>query len=595
MGENSATRKQLQNICVAILLVAASTTLRALFLGGLERATPYLTFYPTVMVAAIIGGFPAGMLATTLSALICYYWISLGHMSFVEWLAMSVFFFSCAMISGMAEAMKRARNSTIKAKEEAESANLAKSVFLANMSHELRTPLNAVIGFSRLMQASPNLTGEHNQYLSIINRSGGHLLNLINNVLDISKIEAGRVELAEAHTDLHQTVHDIRSMMIVQAAEKGLFFQVEQSPDLPRYVIVDQGKLRQVLINLTENALKYTNSGQVILRAAVVKKDNPQEGWIRFEIEDSGPGINEEDQERIFSPFVRGGDLPPAESGTGLGLAISRQYVKMIGGRIVVESVPGKGSIFSFEIPVATSPIEQVQTKIRHERIKGLEDGQPLYRILIVEDQQENLLLLRKLLEPLAFDLVEAHNGLEALELFKKCNPDLIWMDIRMPVMDGLEATRRIKATKAGAGTKIVALTAHALEAERKEILAAGCDDFICKPYRDTEIFDAMARHLGVRYLYEEEQTTPSELDHELRPEQLVVLPAELLRQLHQAVLELDKVQIYKLITKVVLYDAAIAKQLETFVLNLEYDRLLTVFEDEAVKALYEVKGARND
>jgi len=588
MDKISATRKQLQNICIAILLVVASTALRGLFLEGLGRATPYLTFYPTVMVAAIIGGFLAGMLATTLSALICYYWISQGYMSFVEWLAMSVFVLSCAMISVMAEAMKRARSSAIKAMEEAESANSAKSVFLSNMSHELRTPLNSVIGFSRIMQSAPNLPEEHKQYLGIINHSGEHLLNLINNVLDISKIEAGRVELAEDHTDLHQLIHEMRSMMSVQAVEKDLVFLVQQSPALPRYIIVDQGKLRQVLINLIGNALKYTGSGQVILRAAVVKEDTSQEARVQFEIEDSGSGISEEDKARIFTPFVRVSDLSPAASGTGLGLAISKQYVELMGGRISVESEPDKGSLFSFEIPVTISPMEQAPTELRHERITGVADGQPRYRLLIVEDQQENLLLLRKLLEPLSFDLIEAHNGLEALELFEKWHPHLIWMDIRMPVMDGLEATRRIKSTKAGASTKIVALTAHALEAEQAEIQAAGCDEVIRKPYKDSEIFEAMARHLGIRYLYEDEQVTPPGSDHALRPEQLVVLPVELIRELHQAVLELNTARIHELIGGIVLHDAAIAGQLEALVQNLEYDRLLNVLEDKAVKLLYE-------
>ncbi|MFH1518784.1 MAG: response regulator, partial [Pseudomonadota bacterium] len=279
------------------------------------------------------------------------------------------------------------------------------------------------------------------------------------------------------------------------------------------------------------------------------------------------------------------------ETGTGLGLAISNQYVELMGGRIGIESEPGKGSVFQLEVPVRIPTVEGVPAMLWHGRITGLAVGQPRYRILIVEDQPENLLLLRKLLEPLSFELREAVNGQEAVELFKEWYPHLIWMDIRMPVMDGLAATRCIKATEAGARTAIIALTAHALEEERIEILAAGCDDFVRKPYREAEIFEAMARHLGLEYLYEDEQMPPGGAESEVRPEQLAALPAELLRRLHQAAVELDTAQALELIGQIATNNASVGSGLEMLAKRLEYDRLLKLLESADDRLVAEPKG----
>ncbi len=338
------------------------------------------------------------------------------------------------------------------AKARAEAANRAKSSFLANMSHELRTPLNAVLGFSRLLKNDPDVTPPQQETLDIIVRSGEHLLNLINNVLDMAKIESGQVALKESEVDLHRLLHEMQSLMGVGAVEKGLRFALEHDPDLPRFVAVDAGKLRQVLLNLLGNAIKYTDSGGVKLRARLASIHGSEKANVRFEVEDSGPGISQEDCQRIFFPFVQLGDQAPAQAGTGLGLAICKQYVELMGGQIGVTSQPGKGSVFYFEIPVSILPSVAERDELKHRRILGLAEGQPRHRLLIVEDQPENRLLLRRLLAPLGFELREAANGQEAVALFEQWHPDLIWMDIRMPVMDGLEAVRRIRATQAGGG-----------------------------------------------------------------------------------------------------------------------------------------------
>ncbi len=470
------------------------------------------------------------------------------------------------------------------AKEQAEKANRAKSVFLANMSHELRTPLNAVLGFSEVMKNSRDVTVEQRENLNIITRSGEHLLSLINNVLNMSKIESGRVELEESHLDLRQLIQEIKLLMNVRAVEKGLDFILEQAPGLPGNIAVDGGKLRQVLINLMGNAIKYTQEGSVTLK--IDYRQLRIEDWkkaaapdpfslvnLQFSVMDTGPGIREEDRDRIFSPFVQLGERPPTEAGTGLGLAICKQYAELMGGAVSVASEEGKGSAFHLEIPVAVLPVEAVPATRRRGRVTGPAEGQPRFRLLMAEDHPENRLLLRRILEPLGFDLREAVNGREAVAIFEEWRPHLIWMDIRMPVMDGLEAIRRIKGTDAGAGTKIVALTAHALEEERRAIMAAGCDDFICKPYQYVEILDALTKHLGVRFVYEKE-TTPA-VALQVNAAALADLPDDLLHTLEQALVRIDMGAVGRAVEAIRAHNPSVADALAALARDTEFGRIL--------------------
>jgi CheY-like chemotaxis protein len=303
---------------------------------------------------------------------------------------------------------------------------------------------------------------------------------------------------------------------------------------------------------------------------------------VRFEVADTGPGISPEDCQRIFVPFVQLGDQAPAQAGTGLGLAICKQYVELMGGRIAVASKPGKGSVFHFEIPVSILESVAERDELKHRRILGLADGQPHYRLLIVEDQPENRLLLRRILNPLGFELREAVNGQEAVELFEQWQPHLIWMDIRMPVMDGLEAVRQIRATPAGEGTKIVALTAHALDEESAPIMAAGCDGLVRKPFHEQDLFEALAQHLHLKFIYESaarQESREETPELAVRPEQLDALPAQLRQDLRQAVIELDTARTQALIEEVTKRDAALGRILNTLARQLDYKCLLRLLE----------------
>jgi len=465
----------------------------------------------------------------------------------------------------------------ILARNAAEAANQAKSVFLASMSHELRTPLNAILGFSNLMRKDTLLPDNHRQNLDIINRSGEHLLTLINDVLEMAKIEAGRVQLENIPFDLGGMVRDVTDMMQMRAEEKGLQMQVDQSSQFPRYIVGDEARLRQILINLIGNAIKFTQQGGVTLRLGTRKN---KVSHLMIEVEDTGSGITPEDQQRIFEPFIQLGAQKDSK-GTGLGLSITRQFVQLMGGSIGLESEPGKGSLFRIDLPLA-DVIEADIAKAREVEkgdVVGLADGQPEYRILIVEDQLENQVLLAKLMESVGFQVKVAENGEQGVQLFRSWHPHLIWMDRRMPVMDGLEATRAIRNLPGGKAVKIVAVTASAFIEQRAESLEAGMDDFVRKPYRFNEIYGCLSKQLGVRYIYEgaPEADKPGMA---LTPEMLAALPETLRNELKEALENLESKRIASVIRQIAPVDLELHKVLAYLAENFDYPAILKALRE---------------
>lgn len=473
------------------------------------------------------------------------------------------------------------------AKQKAEAANRAKSMFLANMSHELRTPMNAILGYTHLIQRDTSLSPAHLINLDIINKSGAHLMSLINDVLEISKIETKQIELNESTFNLRVLLRDIKAMFSVRTDAKGLEFDIVGIEDAPQYVKTDENKLRQVLINILGNAVKFTDKGGIVLRIAKTHtgEQTATDGaqTVQFEISDTGAGIAEDEMEAVFEYFEQTASGISKKSGTGLGLALSQDYVHLMGGNITVTSKVGEGSTFGFEIKVKKSSQDEILKKSQRPRIIGLAPGQEIPRILIAEDKEESRRLLEKLLKTVGFKVKAAVNGKEAIELFQQWQPHFIWMDIRMPVIDGMEAARRIKETEAGKSTIIAALTAHAMEEEREDILKAGCDAFVRKPFLEHEIFSVMADQLDLKYIYEAVQVEKDSGDGAgiaLTPEWLSRLPEELKNSLYQAVLRLDTVLIQTLIDQIAEQDATLGSALDSFMKTLNFGQLLRLLED---------------
>ncbi|MDM8541489.1 PAS domain S-box protein [Desulfococcaceae bacterium HSG9] len=512
---------------------------------------------------------------------------------------------------------KRAEKELKKAKEAAEAANRAKSAFLANMSHELRTPLNAILGFAQLLGHATNLDSEQHEYLGTIRRSGDHLLALINQVLDLSKIEAGRATLNVTNFDLWDLSDEMEEMFRLRAKNKRLELLFERASDTPRYIRTDKVKLRQILINILNNAMKFTKTGGITVRTGAAeigffqktRFPQPQEvapTYLRFEISDSGPGIAPDELNKLFEAFVQTRTGRESHKGTGLGLAISKRFVKLMGGEIKAESEVGQGTTLTFQIPAGMADASDIETGESARKIIALEPNQPHYRMLIADDIESNRRLLINLLNPFDFELREAADGQEAVEIWREWRPHLIWMDIRMPIMDGIEATKRIRNYELGMGnrkaeradfysipdsefqshnSKIIAVTASAFEEDRSVAMVSGCDDFISKPFHESDVFDMMTKHLGVRFVYEQSIETDSVRDavadkNVLTSARLNALPEELTAALKTSAIRTDPQNSNAVIDRIREHDKPLADALTGLVKTFRFDIMQELFED---------------
>jgi signal transduction histidine kinase/ligand-binding sensor domain-containing protein/ActR/RegA family two-component response regulator len=390
------------------------------------------------------------------------------------------------------------------ARQMAEKANLAKSEFLAKMTHELRTPLNAILGFAELIRRDSETTEHQRGTLDIIHNSGEHLLSIINDVLEMSKIEAGGVEMTNERFDFVEMLKSVHDMLDFKAEQKGLKLVFRKAGDLPRYIVSDKAKLRQVIINLLSNSLKFTETGTITLKIRCSMKPAGR-AKLSFDVSDTGKGISEEELPKLFQKFVQTETGKGSSEGTGLGLTISRSFIQYMGGDISVTSEVNKGTTFNFHIFVdVCESQESAPAAAAPKHITGLAEGETPRKILIVDDQMVNRMLLMRILKPVGFELQEAENGRDALEKWVEFQPDMILMDQDMPEMNGMDATKAIHA-RTDSPPVIVALTAYAMEEARIEILAAGCDDFLSKPFKNDELFGLFERHLNVKYVYRED------------------------------------------------------------------------------------------
>ncbi|OYQ64790.1 histidine kinase [Pseudanabaena sp. SR411] len=481
-----------------------------------------------------------------------------------------------------------------KAKDNADAANRAKGDFLAHMSHELRTPLNSILGFTQVLARDPLLNHTQKEHLGIIARSGEHLLTLLNDVLEMSKIEAGLIELNTNSFDLYNLLNNLKEMFLLKAKSKNLQLVFDFAANVPQYVQTDESKLRQVLINLVGNAVKFTNQGQVILQVAKLETDETiaaedQEGTdsvLYFEVTDTGPGIAVEELDHLFEAFVQTETGRRSQDGTGLGMPISRRFVQLMGGDIQVESTWGKGTIVSFNIKVQMAQASSVPPPQVKRRAIALAPNQPKYRILLADDKWESRHLMKNLLAPLEFEIREAENGREAIAIWQLWKPHLIWMDMQMPVMDGYEATRAIRAAETpDSACKIVALTASVFDKQRSVVLELGCDDFVSKPLREGLIFDKIAEHLGVVYIYAEnnppDPTSNQESSHQHPPitQELDSLERQWLESLHLAARGADEEAIFALLEQVQTTHPATVSVIQDLVQNFHLDQLVKLIQ----------------
>ncbi|MGF1938548.1 MAG: PAS domain S-box protein [Nostoc sp. ChiQUE02] len=522
----------------------------------------------------------------------------------------------------------------------ADTANRAKSEFLANMSHELRTPLNAILGFTQVMSHDHALSTEHQQNLAIINRAGEHLLNLINDILEMSKIEAGRITLNLNSFDLIRLLENLEEMLGFRATSKGLELVFEYTSHLPQYIQADESKLRQVLLNLLGNAIKFTDTGRVTLRVGMETGDweageqggrgageqrriiNPQcpvpnttlgeaaptaplstsAQFLIFEVQDTGRGIASQEINLLFEAFGQTETGRKSQQGTGLGLAISRKYVQLMGGDISVTSTIGKGSKFAFDIQIGLAAASEIQIKQTRRQVISLAPNQSEYRILVVDDSIDSRLVLVKILTSIGFVVQEAANGSEAIALWQTWQPHLILMDMRMPIMDGYEATRIIKVREETSSenlksqiqnckTIIIALTANAFEEQREAMIKAGCDDYINKPFREEQLLEKLSEYLGVQYVYQEESYQIADATQQgtksiLKLTDLVPLLSEMspewVKQVYTAAAQCSDDLILELIEQIPSENAV----LQNFIKNLAHD-----FQFEKIMELTSIAG----
>ncbi len=486
---------------------------------------------------------------------------------------------------------KKADQEVKEAKELAESANRAKSAFLASMSHEIRTPMNSILGYTQLLARDSSLNQQSRQYVEIVNRSGEHLLELINDVLEMSKIESGRITIERSSFSLNSMVNDIAAMFQIRAESKQLEFEVLKTGTTQPWISTDEGKLRQILINLLGNAIKFTKNGRIALKVDV-EVPIVGKGRLAVSVEDTGVGISPEELNKLFRHFEQTESGRRSQAGTGLGLAISREYARLLGGDITVKSEAGIGSTFRLEIPIEAGEKVAV-TRIRESRkITGLSPNHNhngSIRVLVVDDHRLNRGWIRDALVEVGFKVREASDGEEAIQVWNDWKPQLILMDVHMSPVDGKEATAKIRSAAGGNESVIIGVSASAFAEDVKSALAAGMNAFLSKPVRLEELFELIRTNLGIEYTYENDEiaddsTEASQSLTRLSVETMSRLSVSILGELREATLNGDVARLTQVIDEIAKNDPSIARALTELVDQYEYDQILNLSQVVTVK-----------
>ena len=472
------------------------------------------------------------------------------------------------------------------AKESAEAANRAKSAFLANMSHEIRTPMNAILGYAQILQHDESLNEEQRTALDVIARSGDHLLTLINDVLEMARIESGRISLSEESFDFHGLLNDIIRMFRIRTASHGVALHLEEKGDVPLVLRGDEGKIRQVLINLIGNAVKFTERGTVTLRVSAerISRESGDGAGVRvgIEIEDTGCGVSPADRERIFSAFEqteKGRDT----GGTGLGLPISRHFARLMGGDLeIVRSEPGVGSLFYFTFTAVLSDrCDPRNSSLKRRGVWRFAVGETPHTALVVDDRETNRVLLARMLAPAGFTVFEAAGGAEALPLFEQERPEVVFMDIMMPGMDGLEATRRIREI-AGGAVFVIAVTARTLDVDRESALAGGIHGFVGKPVQEDDLFSEIRRVTGYRLEFiplPQTRRGDEPVRTTLRPETLDRIDAALVSALSDAIRAGDQRRILDVADRIAAADRDLGETIRAMATEYDYLALSRILD----------------
>lgn len=460
------------------------------------------------------------------------------------------------------------------AKAIAESASDAKSIFIANMSHEIRTPMNSILGFSELLLREGGLTPLQKERLETISHSGEHLLSLINDILDLSKIESGHVTLNDSNFDLHALMEELRVLLITKAGQKGLQLNFHIEDNVVKFVIADQGKLRQMLINLIGNAVKFTNVGSINVRVKMTRLQG-DELLLVIEIEDTGPGILEAD-EKLFQVFEQS-KAGIQSGGTGLGLAISQKFARLMGGDIVASSPSQGGSLFTLSICCHGGSADNLSRVSVHRSVIGIKPTLKPWRVMIVDDQQENRRLLLDLLTSVGFEVEAFSTGVEALSFFNTWKPHVILMDLEMPQLSGTEVIKRIKAREDAADVHTIIVSAASFINQKELLLESGADLFISKPYRAHEIYEAIESLIAVAYIYETAKAEVETVKKTFSTDDLDLMPHALLTGLKEATVNAELDLILGLLEEVRSIHPGLAEYLSALANDYQYELLLSL------------------